>query len=178
VYDAVQEAARGVLETDAATLAVRWCRWGDAASFPEFELRPRRRDALPVSLSTAGMTYFDLAVYLDAVTTSFELWAETEEERLSLTREVVEAVIAGRVEVALERQELRPLIFKWRASSFGWNIVATFHLASGPHRWSRFPTNPQEWDALADWPSDEASGVIGPRRFAAYDERDSSALGT
>ena len=178
LYDAVQEAARGELETDAATLAVRWCRWRDAPSFPEFELRPRRRDALPISLSPAATTYFDLTLYLDAETTSFELWAETEKERLSLTREVVEAVVAGRVEVALLRREFRPLIFRWRGSTFGWDIVATFHLASGPHRWSRFPTNPQDWgDAFAGWPGDEVSGVIGPRRFAAYGERDSSARG-
>ena len=45
--------------------------------------------------------------------------AETETERLSLTCEVVEAVVAGRVEVALRRRELRPLIFKWRQSTFG-----------------------------------------------------------
>ena len=169
LYDAVQEAARTVLETGAATLAVRWYRWKDAPSFPKFELRPRRRDALPISLLPTAPTEFDLALYLDAKTTSFEFWAKTEEEQLSLAREVVEAVVAGRVEVALRRQELRPLIFRWRASTFGWSIVATFHLASGPRTSSRSPTNPQEWgDAFAGWPGDEVSGVIGPRRFAMY----------
>jgi hypothetical protein len=177
LYDAVQEAARGVLETDAATLTVRWYRWEDAPSFPEFVLRPRRRDALPISLSTTGMTYFDLTLYLDAETTSNELWAETEQERLSLTREVVEAVVAGRVEVALRRRE-RPLIFRWRASTVGWGIVMTFHLAGGPRSWSRSPTSPQEWgDAFAGWPNDEVTGVVGPRRFAAYGEMGSSTRG-
>jgi hypothetical protein len=61
-----------VLETDAATLAVRWYRWKDAPSFPEFELRPLRRDALPISLSPSAPTYFDLTLYLDAETTSIE----------------------------------------------------------------------------------------------------------
>lgn len=178
LYDAVQEAARGALETDAATLAVRWYRWEVAPSFPQFELRPHRRDALPISLSSTGMTYFDLTLYLDTETTSNELWAETEEERLSLTREVVEAVVAGRVEVALRRRELQPLIFRWRASTYGWDIVITFHLASGPRNWSRSPTNPQEWgNAFAGWPNDEVTGVIGPRRFAAYGELDSSTRG-
>ena len=74
LYDAVQEAAHGVLETDAAALAVRWYRWKDAPSFPDFELRPRRGDALPVSVSPIAPTYFDVTLYLDAETTSFELW--------------------------------------------------------------------------------------------------------
>lgn len=68
---------------------------------------------------------------------------------------------------------------RWRGSIFGWDIVVTFHIASGYHAGGRdFRRTLQEWgDAFAGWPSDEVSGVIGPRRFAPYGERDSSARG-
>jgi hypothetical protein len=74
LYDAVEEAARGALETGAATLAGRWRHWQGEASCPEFELRPQRRDALPVTLSWfGGAGYVEATFYLDDMEPTFEL---------------------------------------------------------------------------------------------------------
>jgi hypothetical protein len=167
LLDSVQEAARGVLAADVATLEVRWVRWEGFPSWPEFELRPRREGALPIALALRN-DWIDTTLYLDEETVSFELWAETAEEQLRCTAERIEAVISGRAQVELRGRLMRPLLGLGRRR-MSWEIVATFDTARGPTETSRFPVDPSSWrDVFAASPTDEASGRIGPRSFAAY----------
>jgi hypothetical protein len=171
LLETVKEAARGVLAADAATLEVRWVRGfeEDFPSWPWFELRPRREGALPIALGVvAGNDWIDTALYLDEESVSFELWAETEEERLRLTAERIEAVIWGRAQVELRGRLMRPLLGLGRRRMV-WEIVAMFETARGPTETSRFSVDPSSWrDVFADSPADEASGRIGPKSFAPY----------
>jgi len=168
LLETVEEAARGVLAADAATLEVRWIRVKeDFPSWPWFGLRPRREGALPIAVAHGG-AWIDTALYLDEESVSFELSAETEEERLLLTAERIEAVISGRAQVELRGRLMRPL-FGLGRRRMAWEIVAIFETASGPSETSRFSVDPSSWrDVFAASPADEASGRIGPRSFAPY----------
>ena len=167
LLETVQEAARGVLAADAATLEIDWERYKDFPAWPWFKLRPRRKGALPIAVAHGG-GWIDTALYLDEESISFELSAKTEEEQLLLTAERIEAVISGRVQVELRGRLMRPLLGLGRRR-MAWEIVAIFETASGPTETSRFSVDPSSWrDVFAASPADEASGRIGPRSFAPY----------
>ena len=167
LLETVQEAARGVLAADVATVEIDWERYQDFPSWPWFKLRPRREGALPIALAHGG-AWIDTALYLDEESVSFELWAETEEERLRCTAERIEALISGRVEVELRGRLMRPL-FGLRRRRMVWEIVAMFETVRGRTETSRFSVDPSSWrDVFAASPADEASGRIGPRSFPPY----------
>ena len=164
LYSVVREAAQAVLASGAATLEVTWLRSPHGAPYwPTFELHPRNPDALPIAVSPGGGDWIDTMLNLEEDGLNFELWAKTFDERLEQTRERIQAVIEGRVELKLQRQ--RWLVFR------SWTIVATFHVAGGPDETSRSPAPPDEYRHLfPERPGDEAAGLLGPRRFAPYAE--------
>ena len=167
LLETVQEAARGVLGADAATLEVRWIHVKeDFPSWPWFELRPRREGALLIAVAHGG-AWIDTALYLDEESISFELWAETEEEQLRLTAERIEAVISE------QQVELRadPCGRCSGSDAVGWPGRSSRYsrpragllrhpdlLSSGPVG-ATSSTHP---------PADEAAGRIGPRLFRPY----------
>lgn len=168
LLEAVQETARGTLAAYAASLTVTWRRVGEKPAWPEFVLRPSREDALAIGVSViSGQDWIDTTLYLDDDGVTFELWAESGEERLRRTRERIAAVIEGGVEVMLRGREYRPLFGRRRRVI--WSLVAVFDTASGPDETSRSPEDPSVWrDFFAGWPQDEASQLIGPRLFTPY----------
>ena len=165
LYEVVETTGSAVVARGAATLGVKWFRFPDQASRPMFELRPSRPDALPIAVSL-GDDWIDATLDIDGEQLNFELSAETYEERLRRTRERIEAVIDGRVEVELRQSRGR--FFRT------WGVVARFHVAGGPDETSRSPCRPNDYGHLfSRRPGDEASGLLGPRRFAPYQADDS-----
>ncbi len=161
LYDVVLKVAGDALEAGVATLGMSWYRFGEQPSWPIFELRPPNRDALPIAVSVGGGDWIDTGHDVDGTELNFELWAATPEQRLRRTGEWIEAAIAGRVQLELRRSR-----WLWLSS---WTIVVTFDLAGGPDVTSRSPAPPSEYGHL--FPrrhGDEASGLLGPRRFAEY----------
>ena len=161
LYEVARDAAQHVLETGAATLDVTWMRISDGPWWPGFDLRPRNPDALALAISIGGGDWIDTTLNVDGHSLNFELWAKTFEGRLAQIRERILAAIEGRVELKLERKS-------WLLFS-SWVLVATFFVGSGPDKTSRTPAPPREYrDLFPTQPGDEASGLLGPRRFAAY----------
>jgi hypothetical protein len=160
LYAALRDGGRDVLKAGAATLAVTWRRLADGPSWPTFELRPRNPDALPIGVSLGG-DWIETSLYVDGTELTFELWAETAEERLREIQQRIEAVVAGRVEVELRQSGGRLLRT--------WALRARFYLSNEPDETSRAPAGLRDYRHLfPPQPGDEASGLLGPRRFSPY----------
>ena len=156
------DAAGAELTRGDATLVIDWREVSEDVVEATFTLLPTNPNASPVRAATGDANWINFTVGREGHETTFELWAESERERLMICRECLEAVVTGRFSIQLERiSRILPI------GRPAWRVVGTFDLPGGPLTYTRSPVASASYGDLFP-AAHERARVLGPHRFPPY----------